>query len=127
MFNQISRFNSLRAARESDSLYCGKDRLAIKGYGDVRIRVRDLRGQTQVLTLHNAAYVPEMQTNLASFKILRALGFWWDTRTEPTTLRRPDDVAIAILDEIHDQFVLKHLEGPHDRATFFIRRNKLNS
>ena len=64
-----------------------------------------------------------------SFKRLRKLGYWWDTRLKYNCLRRRDNSVVAYLREIHDQSVLEYIpnDHPYTRMAFYIRRNKFNT
>ena len=64
-----------------------------------------------------------------SFKRLRKLGYWWDTRLKYNCLRRRDDSVVAYLREVHDQSVLEYIPNdyPYTRMAFYIRRNKFNT
>jgi hypothetical protein len=50
---------------------------------------------TRLLHLYDVAYCPDLHCNLVSFRILRQQGLWWDTKSNPTVLRRRNDANDA--------------------------------
>jgi hypothetical protein len=110
-----------------DRLFAGDRKLAIKGYGEVDICLQNAIGNKLLLRLDNVAFVPEIATTLVSLRPLRARGIWWDTRPQTTVLRRADGIALGILEERFNQFVLEYVPNNHDRAAFFARRSHFNS
>ncbi|KAK1914138.1 hypothetical protein P3342_007384 [Pyrenophora teres f. teres] len=60
------------------------------------------------MALHDVAICPEIVCNLVSFRLLRQKGIWWDTRSNPTNLRGPDDRRIGDLSETYGQWVLEY-------------------
>ncbi|KAI8930550.1 hypothetical protein NX059_012545 [Plenodomus lindquistii] len=60
------------------------------------------------MTLHDVAICPDFLCNLVSFRLLRQQGIWWDTKADPTTLRKSDNTIIGSLQELHGQWVIEH-------------------
>jgi hypothetical protein len=73
------------------------------------------------LNLHNVAICPDLHCNLVSFRLLRQRGIWWETREEPTTLRKRNGTIIGNLNEIHGQWVIEH--NPAERAAYHTHAN----
>ena len=71
------------------------------------------------LELVNVALCPDILCNLVSFRLLRQQGIWWDTKGDPTALKRRDDSTITELIEAHGQWVVEN--GVMDKASFFTR------
>jgi len=100
--NDIDRFTCTRASAQGDFLWAGNTRVWIKAYGTVVIRVQG--GEAiKLLYLNNVAYYPDLHCNLVSFRILRQQGLWWDTKSNPTVLRRHNDTVVAMLQEQYGQ------------------------
>lgn len=76
------------------------------------------KGPTR-LELVNVAWCPDILCNLVSFRLLRQQGIWWDTKGDPTALKRRDDTTIADLIEAHGQWVLEHRDVA--KASFYTR------
>lgn len=115
--NDIDRFTNTRPPTQGDFLWAGNSHVWIKAYGTVTIRVR---GETpsRFLHLYDVAYCPDLHCNLVSFRILRRQGLWWDTKPNPTVLRRSDDSAIALLEERYGQWVIEYNDASQPRAIF---------
>ena len=64
------------------------------------LRLVGPKGPT-TLKLANVAWCPDILCNLVSFRLLRQQGIWWDTKGDPTALKRRDDTTIADLIEAH--------------------------
>ena len=58
------------------------------------------------LVLENVAICLDLLCNLVSFRKLRQTGIWWDTKSEPTALKRLDGTTICELLERFGQWVL---------------------
>lgn len=61
--------------------------------------------------------VPDLHCSLVSFRILRRQGLWWDTKSDPTILRRADDSELAVLCEKYGQWILE-LNNAEAQAAF---------
>ncbi|KAI0570032.1 hypothetical protein Alg215_11305, partial [Pyrenophora tritici-repentis] len=105
--NDIERFTNTREPGQGDFLWAGNARVWIKAYGTVVIRVQG-DCPTRLLHLYDVAYCPDLHCNLVSFRILRQQGLWWDTKSNPTVLRRRNDAAIATLQERYGQWVIEY-------------------
>jgi hypothetical protein len=114
--NNEERIQNLRPPANDDYLWAGNSQVWIQGYGTVPLRLASPRGTT-VLELQNVAWCPDILCNLVSFRQLRQQGIWWDTKGEPTQLRRLDDTTITLLKEQHGQWVL---EEPLSQSSFAI-------
>ena len=115
--NDIARFTYTRPATTGDFLWAGNTRVWIKAYGTVIIRVAR-KQSTTTLQLYNVAYCPDLHCNLVSFRILRNQGLWWDTKSNPTILRRLDDSTVAILEEQHNQWVIEYNDPDALKASY---------
>jgi hypothetical protein len=115
--NNIERMRDLCAPVPGDFIWAGNTQVWIQGYGTVQITTK---GQTaeQTIQLENVAFCPDILCNLVSFRLLRLQGIWWDNRGEPTMLRRQDDSIVAILTEMHQQWVV---DLQHGHAAFYVR------
>jgi hypothetical protein len=114
--NDIDRFTNTREPTQGDFLWAGNTRVWIKAYGTVVIRVQ---GQaTQLLRLNDVAYCPDLHCNLVSFRILRQQGLWWDTKSNPTVLRRHNDTAVAMLQEQYGQWVIEYNDMDQPQSSF---------
>lgn len=71
------------------------------------------------LELNNVALCPDILCNLVSFRLLKQQGMWWDTKSNPTALKRQDDTTIANLKEAHGQWILEHQDS--NEASFYTR------
>jgi len=111
IYNDIDRFSALRPPSPGDYIWAGSSRVWIKGYGSVHLHIRSREG-TRTIRLDNVAYCPDLLCNLVSFRLLRRQGLWWDTRGDPTTIKRRDNTILAELQEIHDQWVLEYRDRP---------------
>ena len=58
------------------------------------------------------AICPDLLCNLVSFRLLRQIGIWWETKEDPTTLRRQDGTIIGNLNETHGQWVIEYNTSP---------------
>ncbi|KAF7173426.1 hypothetical protein CNMCM6106_007498 [Aspergillus hiratsukae] len=123
------RFLNFRTAPEGDFVWAGDNKVAIHGYEDVDIQTVGPKKKLQILRLYDVAYCEGSVTNLVSFRQLRKLGYWWDTRPQYNCLRRANDSVVAYLHEIHDQSVLEYIPDDHPctRMAFYIRKNKFNT
>ncbi|KAF7564273.1 uncharacterized protein PtrM4_153250 [Pyrenophora tritici-repentis] len=86
--NDLGRFTDIRPPMTGDFLWAGNTRVWIKAY-----------------------------VHLVSFRILRRQGLWWDTKSDPTILRRSDDSELAVLHEKYGQWILE-LNDAEARAAF---------
>ena len=129
IFNEITRFLNFRQAPDGDFVWAGDSKVPILGYGDIDIQVVGLKKKLQILRLYDVAYCEGFVANLVSFRQLRKLGYWWDSRPQYNCLRRGDDSIVAYLREVHDQSVLEYIpdDHPHTRMAFYIRRHKFNT
>lgn len=113
--NDIRRFTTNWPSTPGDFLWAGNAKIWIQAYGTVVLRVNS--ENTDSLHLRDVAYCPDLHCNLVSFRLLRRQGLWWDTKTNPTTLRRNDDTLVATLEETHGQWVFKD-NSLMEHATF---------
>jgi hypothetical protein len=104
--NDKDRIHNLRPPDSDDYLWAGNSQVWIQGYGTIQLCLVSPKGMA-MLELQNAAWCPDILCNLVSFRQLRHQGIWWDTKSEPTQLRQSDNTTITVLDEQHDQWVLK--------------------
>lgn len=70
------------------------------------------------MELQNVAWIPDILCSLVSFRLLRLQGIWWDTRKDPTTLRRADGTIITELEEKHGQWIVEN----HSAASFYTKK-----
>ena len=63
------------------------------------------------LVLNHVAICLDLLCNLVSFQKLQQTGIWWDTKSEPTALKRLDRTTICELSERFGQWVLDHTPG----------------
>ena len=90
----------------------GDSRLAVQGYGDVQVTLGT--SPTQLLTLQNVAFIPNLQCSLVALRLIMRQGIYWDTRRDPTLLRRKaDNSTICALQELHRQYVLEYNANPN--------------
>ena len=79
---------------------------------DTRVRKRSRKTaesrRNSTIRLDNVAYCPDLLCSLVSFRLLRRQGLWWDTRSEPTAIKRTDNTVIAELQELYGQWVLEY-------------------
>ena len=90
-----------------DFIWAGNTQIWIKGYGSIHLNLRSAKGN-QTIRLDNVAYCPNLLCNLVSFRLLRKQGLWWDTKADPTTLKRRDNTVLAELQELYGQWVLEY-------------------
>ena len=100
IFNNANRFVLLRPPEPGDFIWAGNAHIWIKGYGSIHLHVRSKQGY-QTIRLDNVAYCPNLLCNLVSFRLLRKQGLWWDTKADPTTLKRRDNTILAELQELY--------------------------
>ena len=93
-------------------------------YGNVDIQVKTFC-QPQILRLYDVAYCENFACNLASLRLLRKQGYWWDTLHK--YLRKTTGGIAAIVEDRYDQYVLEYLPTNLSRVALFARRNKFNS
>ena len=113
IFNEITRFLNFRAAPYGDFVWAGDSKVAILGYGDVDIQVMGPKRKLQILRLYDVAHCEGFVANLVSFRQLRKLGYWWDTRLQYNCIRHQNDSVVAYLHEIHDQSILEYIPDDH--------------
>jgi hypothetical protein len=114
--NNKEKIHNLCPPTNDDYLWTGNSQVWIQGYGTVQLHLASPRG-TIVLELQNVAWCPDILCNLVSFRQLRQQGIWWDTKGEPTRLRRSDNTTITFLKERYGQWVL---EEPPSQSSFAI-------
>ncbi|KAG9382267.1 hypothetical protein A1F94_007921 [Pyrenophora tritici-repentis] len=114
--NDLGRFTNIRPPMTGDFLWAGNTRVWIKAYGSVTLRVDSADGH-RLLYLENVAYCPDLHCSLVSFRILRRQGLWWDTKSDPTILRRSDDSELAVLHEKYGQWILELNDAEARAAT----------
>ena len=129
IFNEITRFLNLRSAPHGDFVWAGNTKVPILAYGEVDIQIVSPKQKLQIFRLYDVAYCEGFVANLVSFRQLRKLGYWWDTRPQYNCLRRRNDSIVAYIRETHDQSVLEYIpdDHPDTRMAFYIRRNKFNT
>lgn len=88
-----------------DFVWAGNDRIWIKGYGTIILHLT-YKQRPRRLVLDHVAICPDLLCNLVSFRKLRQTGIWWDTKSEPTALRKLDGTIISELSEQYGQWVL---------------------
>lgn len=113
-----------RAPLPGDFIWAGNTQIWIKGYGSIHLNLRSARGN-QTIRLDNVAYCPDLLCNLVSFRLLRRQGLWWDTKADPTTLKRRDNTVLAELQELYGQWVLEYTtaESATANTTFAMHKN----
>ena len=126
VFNEISRFLNFSAAPDGDFLWAGTQKVPIKGYGDIDIAVDGPVGK-QLFRLYNVAFCEDFACNIVSYRKLQRRGMWWDTRPGQNCLRRADYSILAIIKDLHEQFVLEDIPEDLTKSAFFTRRNMFNS
>ncbi|KAG9384348.1 hypothetical protein A1F94_003895 [Pyrenophora tritici-repentis] len=114
--NDLGRFTNIRPPMTGDFLWAGNTRVWIKAYGSVTLRVDSADGH-RLLYLENVAYCPDLHCSLVSFRILCRQGLWWDTKSDPTILRRSDDSELAVLHEKYGQWILELNDAEARAAT----------
>lgn len=107
MTNDPDRLYNFRLPTYGDFIWAGNTKIWVKGYGSIKLTLKGRQGINR-LTLHDVALCPDLHCNLVSFRLLRQRGIWWDTKIEPTTLRKVDGTIIGSLTEIHGQWVIEH-------------------
>jgi hypothetical protein len=115
--NDIGRFANTQEPAQGDFLWAGNTRVWIKAYGTVVIRVQG-DCATRLLHLYDVAYCPDLHCNLVSFRILRQQGLWWDTKSNPTVLRRRNNAAVATLQERYGQWVIEYNDVEQPQGSF---------
>ncbi|KAI1508876.1 gag-pre-integrs multi-domain protein [Pyrenophora tritici-repentis] len=117
--NNPDRIYNYRPSSLGDYIWAGSIKIWIRGYGTTDITLQHQHGTTK-LVLRDVAICPEIVCNLVSFRLLRQRGIWWDTKSNPTNLRGPDDQVIGNLSETFGQWVLEYSPLPqafvHTRA-----------
>jgi hypothetical protein len=119
IFNQEERFFNKRPALPDDYIVAGDSRLAVRGYGDVTIQLGTTR---KVMRLRDVAFIPSIQCNLVSLRLIRRQGFYWDNRNDPTLLRRRvDNSVVCRLRDLHGQYVIEYNDANSNHASFATR------
>jgi hypothetical protein len=98
-----------------DYIWAGNSKVWIRGYGSIDLILKN-NNKTAKLTLQDVAICPDLLCNLVSFRLLRHKGIWWDTQTDPTTLRGAEDRTIGNVTEMFGQWVLEY--NPVPPATY---------
>jgi len=80
-----------------------------------------------IFGLFDVTFCDQFACSIVSFRRLRKQGIYWETCTNPTTLRHLGGYILALVDKECDQFVLEKLPETFTIASFFIRRNQFNS
>ncbi|EAQ91982.1 hypothetical protein CHGG_00217 [Chaetomium globosum CBS 148.51] len=113
------RFFNKRPALPDDYIVAGDSRLAVRGYGDVTIQLGTTR---KVMRLRDVAFIPSIQCNLVSLRLIRRQGFYWDNRNDPTLLRRRvDNSVVCRLRDLHGQYVIEYNDANSNHASFATR------
>ena len=99
-------------------LWAGTQKVRILGYGDVDIAVDGPVGK-HLLRLHDVAFCEDFACNIVSFRKLKRKGIWWDTRPGQNCLRRADNSILALIKDLHEQFILEDIPEGLTRAAFF--------
>ncbi|KAI1510922.1 gag-pre-integrs multi-domain protein [Pyrenophora tritici-repentis] len=105
--NNPDRIYNYRPSSLGDYIWAGSIKIWIRGYGTTDITLQH-QHRTTKLVLRDVAICPEIVCNLVSFRLLRQRGIWWDTKSNPTNLRGPDDQVIGNLLENFGQWVLEY-------------------
>lgn len=117
--NDPDRVYDFRLPTPGDYIWAGNSKVWIKGYGSIDLTLKS-NDNTYTLTLHDVAICPDLLCNLVSFRLLRLKGIWWDTKSDPTTLRGAENTIIGIVMEMHGQWVLEY--EPLPSASFHARK-----
>ena len=116
--NNRDRISNLRSPTPADCIWAVNSRIWIRGYGTLLLNLSGPKGTTQ-LRLRDVAWCPDILCNLISFRLLKQQGIWWDTKSEPTTLKDRNNNTIANLTEAHGQWILEHQDT--NNAAFLTR------
>jgi hypothetical protein len=96
-----------------DYIWAGNLKAWIKGYGSIDLTLKNNNNNKATkVTLQDVAICPGLLCNLVSFRLLRHKGIWWDTRSDPTTLRGAENRTIGTVIEMHGQWVLEYQPLP---------------
>ena len=120
--NDRQRLRKYQQADRGDFVWAGVCRVPIHGYGELKVNITTPSGQ-RAFDFPNTAYCPTFVCNIISHRKLRQRGYWWDTREDPTYIRRNKDYSIlAILQDIHEQYVIDYVplyeESPNLATAF---------
>ena len=103
--NNPEQIYHYKPPNEGDFVWAGNSRIWIMGYGTIILNLTHNQ-RPRKLVLDHVAICPDLLCNLVSFRKLRQTGIWWDTKPEPTALKRLDGTTICELSERCGQWVL---------------------
>ena len=124
IFNDITRFVSLRMDQEGLPIQLASGYAQTKGVGTAVVEIRRNNGKLTLLTLNDVIYCPEFVCNLVSASKLFQQGIYWETRSPYCRLRHAGDTVLGEVDPMGGVFWLdrSHLT-PTLRATVSFRRS----
>lgn len=120
--NNADRLINPRQARPGDFVWTGEGQLPILAYGTM-----DVKAGNSAIRLEDVAFCPRLITSLISFRQLRRKGYHWDTRSEPTKLRRRDNSVVCQIMEKFGQYVLEYVPENTSITAFIAYRKKFHS
>src|SRR5207248_4896008 len=81
------------------------DNLPIEGWGEIEVTVKIPGSKKDLITLNNVAFIPRLQTSVASFYLMHKKGVEWDTGRGVLTWKNKDLCSIECH---HRQWVLEY-------------------
>jgi hypothetical protein len=104
--NDLSRaIGPIRPSEEGQSVICGSDALPIEGWGEIEVTVKIPGSKKDLITLNNVAFIPRLQTSVASFYLMHKKGVEWDTGRGVLTWKNMDLCSVECH---HRQWVLEY-------------------
>jgi hypothetical protein len=107
--NDLSRaIGPIRPPEEgqSQSVICGSDTLPIEGWGEIEVTLKvSWSKKKHLITLNNVAFIPRLQTSVASFYLMHEKGVEWGTRRGVLIWKNKDLCSIECH---HRQWVLEY-------------------
>jgi hypothetical protein len=105
--NLTDQIFDFRLPQPGDYIRTGNSKSWVKGYGSHPLTLTN-GTKTTTIILRDVAICPDLLCNLVSFRLLRQEGIWWDTQTDPTTLRGIENRVIGTVSEMFGQWVLEY-------------------
>jgi hypothetical protein len=125
IFNNLLRLMNFRKAPDGDFVWAGDNKVRILGYGEVYIKVKPPHSKPRILRLQDVAYCENFACNLVSLRVLQSQGYWWNTRQGH--LYNANGEVAAVVEDLHNQYVLEYLPLNTPNAALIARRNEFNS
>ncbi|RYP52641.1 hypothetical protein DL768_002291 [Monosporascus sp. mg162] len=110
--NRKADFIDLHLPTVGGRLLAGGKYLDILGKGTRKITLTTSYGRTRDFFLKNCLYVPEMHTNLASYRLFRKVGIYWNFETDVVYHKasKTSRTQMAKIRWIERQPVIHHVE-----------------